>query len=190
MDNLFSILVIVLIGLLIVLAIVLAWKTFMLRRTRAASPTPLQQESLPSPPAPPQAEAPQPAPALPQPVVAAAEPTRQPPQPPKPGLAFLEIASSANKQPVYYPLIGAVTTIGRDPTCDILLDESLTAVSRRHAQIERANDDYILVDLASSNGVFIDNVAVQRNRLRDGVEINMGRAVSFIFRSNQSGGPP
>ena len=49
-------------------------------------------------------------------------------------------------------------TIGRDPACTIPLDAALAPVSRRHAQIERDGDDYILTDLGSENGLFVDGV--------------------------------
>ena len=125
--------------------------------------------------------------AVEQQIVEEKEATPVAPQRPPSGVPYLEMRSSGNP-PVYYPLAGAITTIGRDPACDIALDDSLSAVSRRHAQIEHSGDAHILVDLNSGNGVFVDGVAVRRNRLRDGVEISIGRVAAFTFRSNQPGG--
>ncbi len=120
---------------------------------------------------------------------AAEEKTAPPVAPPRPpsGIPYLEMRSGSDPS-IYYPLTAATTTIGRDPTCDIVLGDALSAISRRHAQIEHMGDAYILMDLNSSNGVFVDGVAVRRNRLRDGVEISIGRVAAFIFRSNDPGG--
>jgi hypothetical protein len=52
-----------------------------------------------------------------------------------------------------------------------------TGVSARHAQITRDGDGYVLEDLNSRNGTFVNDTAVERWRLRDGDEIRMGRVV-------------
>ncbi len=50
-------------------------------------------------------------------------------------------------------------TIGRSPECDITIDN--TAVSRRHATIEFSGDGYLLTDLGSSNGTFLNGRTVE-----------------------------
>ncbi len=184
-----------LIGLLIVLVILLGREmAAATRRGRAVSSSP-QQSVQAAPQQEPAQAAPQPEPAQTEPPLApvsppvAEIPKPGPPAPqrPPPGVAYLEMVAD-DRQPCFFLLKGALTTMGRDPACDILLDESLAAVSRRHAQIERTGQEYILVDLDSNNGVFVNGLAVRRNRLRDGVIINIGRVISFTFHSNRAGG--
>ena len=95
--------------------------------------------------------------------------------------AYLQLATVAGQTPQRFALTAAVVTIGRDPTCTIPVAEGLAAVSRRHAQIERDGDDYILTDLGSENGVFVNGVRIGRNLLRDGAVISLAQAVSFTF---------
>ena len=44
-----------------------------------------------------------------------------------------------------------VTLIGRNKRCDVVLPDP--NVSRRHAEIRREGDDYVIIDLDSTNGV-------------------------------------
>ena len=58
--------------------------------------------------------------------------------------------------------------IGRTSDCDIVLAKR--QVSRRHAQIERDDDGYLLRDLGSKNGTYVNGKEVRNTpyRLRDG----------------------
>ena len=118
---------------------------------------------------------------------APAAPPRIPTSPP--AGAYLQYATDATRALQYYSLNAAVVTIGRDPGCTIQIPESLTAVSRRHAKIEHDGHDYILSDLDSENGVFVDGVRVGRNLLRDGVEISLAQAVFFVFHAERRSQP-
>ena len=83
------------------------------------------------------------------------------------------------------PLSGPVTTIGRQPGNDVLLQEP--AVSRRHAEIVETDAGYLLRDLYSSNGTFVNDKRIpeQEYRLSDGDRIRLGPSeVSFVFRSS------
>ena len=51
-----------------------------------------------------------------------------------------------------YELKQFPSRIGRHPDCDIQVDANM--VSRFHAQIVRAEKDFLLEDLASGNGTF------------------------------------
>ena len=57
-----------------------------------------------------------------------------------------------------WTLKAPVTTIGRDASCGIALPDD--SVSRVHAQITRQPKGYFVVDLESSNGVFLNGEAV------------------------------
>src|SRR5437899_3089618 len=72
-----------------------------------------------------------------------------------------------------------VTTIGRDPACDIVLSRKF--VSRRHAQILRTPGGYILEDLESSCGTKVEGRAVDRpTPLQDGNDLRIG-SYTLIF---------
>jgi len=63
-------------------------------------------------------------------------------------------------------LEGASVTIGRSSECEIVLSHD--AVSRRHARLERRDDDWYLVDCGSVNGVRVNGRRVQEARLEPG----------------------
>jgi hypothetical protein len=67
-----------------------------------------------------------------------------------------------------------VVTIGRLPECDIALSDP--NVSRRHAQVRRADDGngYVLIDLSSTNGTKVNGMGVRGHRLQHGDEIMVG----------------
>jgi adenylate cyclase len=58
--------------------------------------------------------------------------------------------------------------------CELWLDDP--KLSRRHFQIERDGDRWVLRDLNSSNGTYVNGRRVQSIELRDGMTIDAGRA--------------
>jgi hypothetical protein len=76
-----------------------------------------------------------------------------------------------------YPLMGAITVLGRDDTADIILDDP--GISRRHSEIRVTTDGPHLVasirDLNSTNGTFVNSERVSSQRLTDGDRITVGR---------------
>jgi hypothetical protein len=73
------------------------------------------------------------------------------------------------------PLGNDPVTIGRLPECAIVLTDP--NVSRRHAEIRRAEDGaggHVLVDLGSTNGTKVNGVVVGSHRLKHGDEITVG----------------
>jgi pSer/pThr/pTyr-binding forkhead associated (FHA) protein len=62
--------------------------------------------------------------------------------------------------------IGASATIGRLPDNTLVIDNP--AVSSRHARITRDGDHFILEDLQSTNGTYINQTRVTRHTLADG----------------------
>jgi hypothetical protein len=66
-------------------------------------------------------------------------------------------------------------TIGRMPDCQVMLADA--NVSRRHAEVRRADDGgggHVVVDLASTNGTRVNGVGVRSHRLQHGDEITVG----------------
>src|SRR5947209_3639883 len=66
-------------------------------------------------------------------------------------------------------------TIGRHAECDVVLDD--TNISRRHAEVRRQGEDYMLVDLGSTNGSKVNGTRVKQQALADGDEITLGKTV-------------
>lgn len=66
----------------------------------------------------------------------------------------------------------APVVIGRDPACDLVLEDE--RVSRRHARVEVENGRLVVTDLGSSYGTAIDGVRVDRAEIRRGAEIRLG----------------
>lgn len=77
-----------------------------------------------------------------------------------------------------FPLTAAVTTLGRDPSADIVLDDP--GVSRRHAEVRISNDgphlQVVVRDLGSTNGTYLNGDQVGSEELRDGDRLTMGRS--------------
>lgn len=72
-----------------------------------------------------------------------------------------------------------LTSIGRTPQNQIQLDH--LSVSRRHAKIALTDEGYVLEDLGSENGIFVNGDRLERRVLQDGDRILIG-TVSMVFR--------
>jgi|SRR5438105_4917770 len=66
-------------------------------------------------------------------------------------------------------------TIGRTPECDVVLSD--TNVSRRHAEVRRQGEDFVLIDLGSTNGSKVNGARVREQPLTDGDEITLGKTL-------------
>lgn len=72
-----------------------------------------------------------------------------------------------------YPIaVGQTCTIGRKHSNDIVIDHP--TVSGSHAQIESLSTAFILRDLGSTNGTYIDNEKITLHHLRHNDEILIG----------------
>lgn len=96
-----------------------------------------------------------------------------------PATAWLAVKSGAwaGKQ---FGLVRGKNTIGRDGSrCDIVLDDGAT--SAQHAQVNFENGQFVIYDLASLNGTFVDRQKVQRQLLMDGDLVRIGNT-TFVFK--------
>jgi diguanylate cyclase (GGDEF)-like protein len=75
--------------------------------------------------------------------------------------------------------IGDDITIGREMLCDIPIEDS--AVSRRHARIVRKDNMYIVADLGSANGMFVNGSRVRDAPLQNGDRLQLGPRVVLRF---------
>jgi pSer/pThr/pTyr-binding forkhead associated (FHA) protein len=74
--------------------------------------------------------------------------------------------------------IGALTTIGRAPECDVSIPSE--EISRRHAQVKPTQDGLMVEDLGSANGTFINGQRVQSGLLKAGDELRLD-AIRFLL---------
>lgn len=85
-----------------------------------------------------------------------------------------------------WPLSREPVTLGRAPDCDIVLPER--QISRYHVRIEWDADGYVLRDLGSKNGTFVNGERVrgQLYRLRDGDEISLATTLQVGFVAGEA----
>ena len=66
-----------------------------------------------------------------------------------------------------------IITIGRLKSCDIHINNP--AVSKQHAQIIKNQDNYLIEDLKSTNGIYLNKVRIFIKYLKDNDVINIGK---------------
>ena len=64
--------------------------------------------------------------------------------------------------------------LGRSRSCDLRIGGS--DASRRHAEILGDPDGFLLRDLGSTNGTFVNGAKITKQFLRDGDEVRIGEA--------------
>lgn len=74
-----------------------------------------------------------------------------------------------------------VTTLGRGRECTIRIEDS--SVSRVHAKISRpsATERYVVEDLGSRNGTFVDGYRIKRHSISDGDRVQIGPSIHLRF---------
>ena len=88
-------------------------------------------------------------------------------------------------QPRTLPLVAERILIGRSTAADIVLNHRLT--SRQHAHVCREGEGWVLVDLQSTHGTFVNGDRVDRRPLRNRDIICLGpEGVEIVFLE---GGP-
>lgn len=87
---------------------------------------------------------------------------------PTPGAAFM--------------LEGDQITIGRDPTNSITINDA--EISRRHARLTYQGGKYVLEDLGSTNGTFVNGQRLAGPRvLKSGEVVSFGEQIVLVFES-------
>ena len=69
-------------------------------------------------------------------------------------------------------LPGSLCIVGRDPGCDIVLNDS--KCSRRHAVVEDTAEGIVIRDSGSANGIYLNGKKVQSGPLRPGDSVRLG----------------
>jgi len=86
------------------------------------------------------------------------------------------------------PIVGDALVIGREDDCGLALNDR--QVSRRHATIYRQGDHYVLRDMGSRNGTFLDSeLLISPKRLQDGDEISIAWRYRITFVAGEATAP-
>jgi pSer/pThr/pTyr-binding forkhead associated (FHA) protein len=67
----------------------------------------------------------------------------------------------------------STTSAGRHPESDIFLDD--VTVSRRHAEFRREGGEFVVVDVGSLNGTYVNREPVDTAVLANGDEVQIGK---------------
>ena len=78
-------------------------------------------------------------------------------------------------------------SIGRSAENDIVISDP--NVSRKHAQLLRSENGFVVEDLGSTNGTFLDGAPIDRERIESGDELAFGGIVARFVRRMDEGVP-
>lgn len=101
-----------------------------------------------------------------------------------PGTAMFIILAGPGKGSRYLIDTDEVS-IGREPSSDIFLDD--ITVSRKHAKLKKKSA-YIVEDLNSLNGTYLNAESVTKSSLKNGDELQVGKFRLTFFIANETKG--
>lgn len=79
-----------------------------------------------------------------------------------------------------FALEGDLLTIGRDSTNTIVINDA--EVSRRHSRLTLQGGKYLIEDLGSTNGTFVNNIRLSGPHvLKSGELISLGEQITLVF---------
>jgi pSer/pThr/pTyr-binding forkhead associated (FHA) protein len=78
------------------------------------------------------------------------------------------------------------TSAGRHPDSDIFLDD--VTVSRRHAEFRREGGEFVVIDVGSLNGTYVNREPVDQAVLANGDEVQIGKFRLVFLTGPGSGG--
>ena len=88
----------------------------------------------------------------------------------------------SSSPPKEFELIKSEIIIGRDDSADVTIPAS--AVSRRHARLMLEGENYMLEDLGSSNGTFLNGEKLAgRRSLKPGDKIRLGQTINLEYQA-------
>lgn len=70
--------------------------------------------------------------------------------------------------------------LGRGESCDVVIPHE--SISREHVRIKKLKPGYVIFDLKSKNGTYINGKPIVENLLKDGMGVRIGE-VEFVFRA-------
>ncbi|MCH2182360.1 MAG: FHA domain-containing protein [Mariniblastus sp.] len=77
-----------------------------------------------------------------------------------------------------------IVTVGREQTNSVQIPDP--EVSRRHAELHFQDDSFVIVDLGSANGVFVNNVRVKKKLLSAGDQVKIGGTTLVLHDQDTS----
>ncbi len=89
-----------------------------------------------------------------------------------PGTALLAVLRGANAGSRFL-LDSDLTLVGRHPDSDIFLDD--VTVSRRHAEFYRQGGRFVVRDVGSLNGTYVNRERIEEAELHEGDEVQVGK---------------
>ena len=87
-----------------------------------------------------------------------------------------------------FPLNKDHIIVGREVKCAIMLNDN--SVSRQHSSITRLAEGYLLKDMGSSNGTYVNGHRVQEALLKDGDRISIGDCEFWFEAPAEEGNNP
>ncbi len=92
------------------------------------------------------------------------------------GVLIVRAGSQAGTR---FPITDGLTELGRHPASAISLDD--ITVSRRHAEIERTPEGYVVRDVGSLNGTYVNQQRIEQAVLHHGDELQIGKFRLVFF---------
>ncbi len=96
------------------------------------------------------------------------------------------VAISGRLTGATFSLVEEEIVIGRETTATICIADG--SVSRRHSRIQKQGDEFVLTDLDSLNGTFINGVPVKSRTLKHGDRVRVGDS-QFLFLMQEGDAP-
>lgn len=100
------------------------------------------------------------------------------------GAAILRLQHPAPGIEDFFVLLHGETTLGRHPANRICLPRK--TVSRFHARITKGTEGYMVEDLESSNGTFVNGKQITREALRNNDELTLGELKFSFYLDEES----
>ncbi len=99
-----------------------------------------------------------------------------------PGVGLLVVTRGPNSGS-RFALDEPLVTAGRHPDSMIFLDD--ITVSRRHAEVRKVEGGYVVADVGSLNGTYLNRERVEEAVLHDGDELQIGTFKLVFFAGRQ-----
>lgn len=101
----------------------------------------------------------------------------------RPGTALLVVLRGPNTG-ARFLLDDDVVSSGRHPESGIFLDD--VTVSRQHATFERVEDQFVVKDVGSLNGTYVNRERIDESVLRTGDEVQIGKYRLVFYAAKQA----